>query len=606
MIRHPEDHWGESGDSSYKSDVTRVLWETIKSITEKDLVQESRQEIEKIINKIIDGSETMQSFIDHKQLTQIKKDLETVFKGNDENDAYFLNEEVIYKIICSISDPCKNSVYLRDLFDQKPDAYKEIITTLRAVAFTEYFLNGVVVTVIRVGELDYAYNIFESLNTSGMPLTVLDTFYAKVTYEMDHDEKTKQEIKNEIDEKIKIIRGEFAWDVHDLVSIFALSYYAQRVSSAIVEQRRFLNSNYDNSDNKLDFISRLYNAFLIFRDLRFKYTQEGAATKTVHDYGELESKLEPIDKLCIDLLCGSMPTAFAVLVPFYARLHEDPKSDECLSDFTEGLRMLASFLTLVRLHHNYRAENLLRKIYTVMKEIKGSGKEITPDLQAVRKSLENIMINEGIYDNQGPTYKEYWAGAVAENNNLYSSSGIKPLTRFMLLILRGGAVCQMDSYLLSLSNKKLEIPMTFFDYTIEHVAPQSGKGDWDQNIYKQGRLNRLGNLMTLPSGINMSIKDHDFIKKYSYARSNYCEDEEQFKKLLEDCGGTMTDVHHRLRDKPVEQSFDVLIMVHKKRGDNGWYQSLIDERGLNMAELAYDILLALFNNNLEGPLTSQT
>lgn len=268
--------------------------------------------------------------------------------------------------------------------------------------------------------------------------------------------------------------------------------------------------------------------------------------------------------------------------------------------------MLASFLTLVRLHHNYRADKLVTMIHTVMKEIKGSWKESTPDLQAVRKSLENIMINEGIYDNQDPTKREYWARAVAENNNLYSSTGIKPLTRFMLLNLRGRAVCQMDSYLLMPSNKKLEIPKTFFDYTIEHVAPQSGKGDWDQNIYEQARLNRLGNLMTLPSNMNNWIRDHDFIKKSSFARSNYCEDDEQFNKLLRECKGIMTNVHHRLRDKPVEQSFDVLIMVHEKRGDNGWDKDLIDERGLNMAELAYDILLALFNNNLEGPLTAQT
>lgn len=606
LIRIPTDFWGRKQETArYKSDVANFYYDVISAIDNFD-GDEGRTQIRQTLENIIEKSSPNIQPALNKINTCLNNIIEVKSKDYEESNDndYKIDDVVVSNIICSFSNKCKRSEYFKKLVQNKPDEFNEIITSLRAIALARYFLTGIVVTIIKSNNPVYAYNIFDALNTSGQPLTVMDIFYASVQNDLDNNSSIEK--KDEIINLLNDIRDTYSKykiedKVKDLVKFFALAYFSEKLGTKPVEQRRFLHKQYEQTENKYIFISNLHNSFKIYRDFAFNYKKNNTANSTIPIEALQKNKLdklEIIDRLCLDLLCGSNPLAFAPLVLFYARYLEAKENTEYLNHFSECLRMAAAFSTLYRLF--YKGTNRLDDVYRALMDEKFYSKK---EKKSMRENIEPNEIREylkEILEKRGLTDRDNWSTKVSKND-LFNE--LNQFTRFVLLILRDSTVLQDQSFLLSHGVRGFSVKNSdYYDYTIEHVAPQSPNKDdgWDNNIYKMTEngvfpVHFLGNFITLPNNLNNDLKNGSFGSKVAKAKCNYCNSVEEFDELLKNTPINAISNNQLKRDK--EQSYDVLIMVDDIN-KHVWDLELIEKRSLNMAEMAHDCLIKLFNNNI--------
>tara|TARA_R110002072_G_scaffold301164_3_gene480301 strand:+ start:82135 stop:83109 length:975 start_codon:yes stop_codon:yes gene_type:complete len=140
---------------------------------------------------------------------------------------------------------------------------------VRLVIFANYFLENVILTVVTTRAEKYAFDIFDSLNTTGEPLTAIETFKPKVIrfengqqgkYKGSESESHFAVVEKYIDQFSK--NSDKQEESRDLILPFALLTTGDRCSRHLVNQRRYLRAEYDsipveNKVNKRKFIKNL-------------------------------------------------------------------------------------------------------------------------------------------------------------------------------------------------------------------------------------------------------------------------------------------------------------------------------------------------------------
>lgn len=604
IIRLETDFWSDDEHKKkYSSDIAKPCYEAILEINK---LSESNlsTDFNKIIKSIIENSANHVK----PSLKRINEILDKYIKG--ENELYNVDSKVIESIMLGMN-----------ITTSKP------IEICRAIALAKFFLTGIILTVIRT-DTRYAYTIFDALNTSGQPLTVIDTFFAKVKTELSsvNDDNVKKEINNYINE-IRNTYNEYQAqeDVKRLITTFALTYYSEKLLFKPRMQRNFLNNKYNIADglnNKHQFILNLHNTFLIYRDFFFKYNANEKIYASIDEY---KFAFFAIDKLSIELLVHGNPIAFSTLVKFYAKLavFDDDKSkasnvqdkNKALNEFCECLRAVAAFSCLYRLY--YKKTNQIDNHFRILmsdvfynKDACSMRQDCSPS--KVREKLKEILDNHQLLD------KEYWIKQV-KNNNLYKDA--KHFTRFILLILRNSSAILPDNLIEEDANYPflghahdgknffaVDENLKFSNYTIEHVAPQN-RENWKEKKYnliynnsqtnlpfrddEDSPLNSLGNMIIIPQNLNNDLKNKSFEDKISAIKSNYCGTKEEYDRLAQD--GEVSEVHFNI---PRELSYEQLLWVYKHKQQYNWDYDFVTKRSENMARLAHECLTCLFNNDI--------
>lgn len=630
MIRMGEegqgDYWSIGKDARYISDVGKFYYSVINTIQsfEDDKITDLDASIKNIIKE---SSKNIQS-----PLNKICELLNDILESKKK--VYDLDDSLLWNIIY-----IKSERFRLRCAQQSGIRYKGIEKLLKAVAFSYYFLEGIYLTTITTKSI-YAFNIFDALNTSGQPLTVLDIFYAGVLNEINSNEYFKDESKGQkIKNYLKKIReGIIEFDkekkVSDLITFYALAYYSEKIGKNSAIQRKFLDrykTGGDNiEENTYKFTLNLYNTYRIYEDFHFKYEiykdkKLKSVNNTIIDY-KIDIK-ESIDKLCIELLCAANPIAFAPLVSFYAKTISSKENEENhLKDFIEAVRIIAAFSTLYRLYFGstHGIDDVYRKLmkgtFFDDKE-KVNKNDIKPSI--IREQLYKVLRSPESFDFKSDNNKkeqnpegfldnrEKWSSQVS-TKNVYKE--LSAFTRFTLLILRDNTVLTEDNgYLLKQSRRPITVDLTdFWDYTIEHVAPQTNPKDendkslWSDEIYESidgeetKPVDLLGNLITLPSKLNNNLSNNTFEIKVLKARYNYeCDTEEQAKEFLKQ-HPEIKDISIGPQDRKKEQSYEILIKVYEGN-DKIWDVNVIHMRSKNMAYRAHDCLMKLFDPAYEYP-----
>jgi hypothetical protein len=180
MIRSFDDQWSRSKASAqYRSPIAYLTWKYAESIDPAKPVEFKPTKRE----GTIEGEEALVSrFL---QVTRTLKALNAdgTFKGT-------FNDE--YDDLPSIKRIAGNGSFQRALLNhdfpddvrdllQSNNAADEFKVVLQLLLVACYALTRVALTVVRGKNEDYAFTVFESLNTTGEPLTAYETFKPSVT-----------------------------------------------------------------------------------------------------------------------------------------------------------------------------------------------------------------------------------------------------------------------------------------------------------------------------------------------------------------------------------------------------------------------------------------
>ncbi|VAW65883.1 hypothetical protein MNBD_GAMMA11-3455 [hydrothermal vent metagenome] len=474
-------------------------------------------------------------------------------------------------------------------------AEKCILESLNVIVFSKYLLNRVCVTYVTVTDEAYAFDMFEALNTTGEPLTSIETFKPKVieneglgNYEASESKRYFDLIDKYLDSISDATKKHK--ETNKIMLSFALAETGDKISKHISDQRRYLLNSYRDEEDKVKkgFVK---NLSLV---TKFYYEEwDRSLPKELTDNSSETNEL----LLCIDVLRKSgHEITVPLLSRYYSSYIDSDRKDEDKAEFTRAIKVVVAFFVLWRAAHKNTAgidavyRDLLRhgdKDLGIEPFSRSSTEKLI--VKPLSLYLRNKLINKLTATDEN--IKEKWILS-AFKNPVYDIS--LPLTRLMMLAaFNDTCPIDNDTGMIEKSTKGHNTMLSwhkwkvFFEdepsnkYTIEHIAPQTLTDCWDQSLYEnQELIGSLGNLTILPSSANSSASNKSWDDKKKYY-SVLCKDSlRQKEKLLEGMGDNQQQIL-------LNSQYLGYLQPISNVGD--WNAEFISKRSKNLLSYVWDV-----------------
>lgn len=407
---------------------------------------------------------------------------------------------------------------------------------MRLVMFAAYTLNRIALTVVQGKDEDYAFTIFESLNTTGEPLTAFETFHPRVVmaeriqdYQNSdaHAHMTAvQSYLNRFDVGDKLQNA-----TRDLLVTFALAETGKKLSKRLSDQRIYMKDTFDRHKDDDD------DRAAYLRHLSDTATFVGAAWEPISGPRQLvgldATAMTDTIKLCLAFLKDLNHTiAIAPLVRFYSeatQAAEGADQAKRVAEFEAAVKAVTAFTVFWRTTRRGTG-NIDSQYRAVMagESLTGMGPlarrwanphvtepEPVVDVNALKAELVMRLTHE---DHGGvPNLVSFFANA--SSLPLYTIS--RPLTRFLLLAAYHDTTEDPANPGIIKSGKLGVAPCFTSDgwldeghYTIEHIAPKQETSGWGAGFYSdKDVVHRLGNLVLAPRDANSSLSSRPWQEK---------------------------------------------------------------------------------------------
>lgn len=410
---------------------------------------------------------------------------------------------------------------------------------MRLVMFAAYVLNRIALTVVQGKDEDYAFTIFESLNTTGEPLTAFETFLPRVVMA----EKIKDYQDSEAYGHMKAVQAyvdrfgvgeKLQGATRELLVTFALAETGKKLSKRLPDQRVYMRDTFDrhkdSDDDRGAYLGHLSDTATFVGT-----TWEPPKDASRQLAGLPTSAMTDTVKLCLSFLNSLNHTiAIAPLVRFYAaavHAEEGEARDNRIAEFESAIKAITAFTVFWRatrrgtgnIDSQYRAvmagDTLTGIGPLARKWDKPNASKPAPlvDAEALKKELAERLSNTDTKFGGIPNLASFVAAASALP--LYSIS--KPLTRFLLLAAYHDTIEDTANPGLIVPGKAGVASCFTSDgwldethLTIEHIAPQQSTSGWAPGFYSEKEtVHRIGNLVLAPGAANASLSSRPWGEK---------------------------------------------------------------------------------------------
>ena len=479
------------------------------------------------------------------------------------------------------------------------------VATYQLLLLTYYLLCRCGINRLQPTHEEWGFDMFQALNATGTPLTVMETFLPKVmqaesTAGNSWDDTPSSESMDEIQELFDVTTTNEQKNkrTNELVGTFALCYEGKKLGNKFSEQRMWITQVFDKQlptiNRKREFISKFawtakffYYAWYM-EYISVPYHIDGLDT---HRDGEFTSHLIRY------LRDANSKLSAPILARFYSQAIEEQTSIE---EFIECAKACAAFFTLWRsAKSNSGLDNVYRKYF------KGSEMPVNVDEHnwknclkpASSKSLKQYFLE--VLKDQKIAEQKDWIAA-SERFLLYTE--LRTVCRFILFIAGHDRVA--DSANPGLTDEGINGSCTLLklgrwldkDYkSLEHVAPQNPPvgHKWDPDIYDNNLIHQIGNLILLPLELNKFVDNKDWEVKYLH----YCHAGERNKEKLIKLSDTARKKGIVLSKKATNRlsriNYNCAIEPILSVGEAGpWNANLIRNRTQQIKEIAWKTLFS--------------
>ena len=484
---------------------------------------------------------------------------------------------------------------------QNPDAH----AYFRALMLASYFNSCVAVTTVVTSDESAAFDIFDALNTTGEPLTAIETLKPQVIrseneskshrYVGSDSEFAFQEIQEIMDKdypETKQRQGE----TKDLIVTFALYLKGEKVSKELSDQRRKLRQYFQEASVSEDGSSKFMKSLAGVTRYRSDYWVS-ANTQRINSY-HADSAQADLVKLLSHFI-SAMRTSLAI--PILSRYWIIGRENNDFTSYIEVLRAVSAFLALRR-----AATGGTAGIDTCFRDMMDSGESskkfgLCAGSKHQRELLDLTEFKRALISKLDSTAKfgskEEWVNHVIDIP-IYTQA--RPLSRFLLfsathytavdiknnkLLTREG-IAQSDDRVF-LTNEKWESKQYV---TVEHVAPKADKAKgWDEKIYANARLKHtLGNLVLLPTEENARISNAPWSNKKTFFYTFTAREQQERESTLEKAESDGMKFNKKTKEMILDG--DRLSMLDGINNVQDWDAEFIELRGRRLASLAWDQL----------------
>lgn len=478
-------------------------------------------------------------------------------------------------------------------------AYKEL---LRLVLFANFVLTRVAVTTVTAKNEDYAFDMFESLNTTGEPLTAFETFKPRVIHfeGLEKYEKTKS---YEYMQAAEAYLESFAKtdDKQDatsrLIVAFASAERGEKLSKRLSDQRRFFKECFDKfgDDAKRAFIRHLSHTALFVQ-----HSWPDALSKKPSIQSAEDAATDEV-MLCLDAMRAIKHSIIlGPLVRFYSEIRKADAKDRksAVDEFVEATRAVAAFSTLWRasrrgtgnidMHYrNLMAQGCAAVGMPPLCRVSSNGVDhLPPRADLLKAALRHVLKVEGKVGT-----KDEWVKVAAR---LPAYQNQRDITRFLLLAAAHDSAVDKTEPGLTVAGKVDLLPMLNFkrwheaaSQTVEHIAPSAQSDGWEDQLYEDAEtIHRLGNLTLLPRSENASLSNGSWDRKRLIYKILSAETADELDPLLKNAGAQGITIGMGTTELLAESRYLPMTKAISSV-DGAWTLDLVEKRSTRIAELAW-------------------
>jgi hypothetical protein len=471
---------------------------------------------------------------------------------------------------------------------------------VRIAVVAQFLLSQVIVVDVRAPDEETAFSLFEPLNTTGQPLTPIETLRPLAvtaegglgSYGGSASEGSFQRVAAYVPDELGAT--ERTKRVSALLTSFALGQDGTKLTHNMLEQRRYLRSAYDAMPDlatKQGFVGGIADTAVFLRDV-----WEDGESPVITSGSEA-------DRLSLKLLRES---GHIIVVPLLVRYYERANklgTQISRKDFQAVVRAVAAFWTIWR-----SSRSTTSGIDDVHRSLIKSGLSATglpplarattplgslPSVRDVRAALRSLLNTKlGVADAAS------WS-ALVNSQQLYDTARI--LARYILVCAHDDAI--VDSTAKGhLKRGATDVwPTRRLDvwrdhYSVEHIAPQRRRStdtSYAMALYDEGDINRLGNLTLLPPDLNNFVANRPWpFKRDVFKMVSKASPAARVKALK---SGNLYQLGAKSKTLLESTSFVPFCKFVAQYPEQTIDHLYIAERGRRLAELAWERLWADIN-----------
>ena len=475
---------------------------------------------------------------------------------------------------------------------------------IRLLLFASYLIRSVVLTVVEAPSEDIAFDVFDALNTTGEPLTALETLKPHIIrFERQHgdgypgsDSETWWRVLEENVLEPYDAPDQRQRETKELITGFALYYVGETVGSDLKDQRNTLRSYFTRAEQQdLDVARNIIRELGRMGQYRRQFWDKGAIDSLVG----LQSQSEEYEtlKLCLRFIADSNTST---VIPILARYWIEFDEMDTEQHYLRAVKAVTAFLVLRRAITGGTAgiDSDFRKIMSAVTGPDGNSLCLGPSMTNQILSIDELksrlrtLLGSRRF---AVTNKNGWLNRAREIP--LGDEGSRAVCRFLLFAAAHNARIDVDQPgLLKAEGVISSDEIRFLNHgtwirqryaTLEHVAPAAMSGGWYPNIYARlATRHTLGTLVLLPEHENQSIGNAPWGKKRLFYRALVAKTDPERESAIQ--LAQQQGLRFGNRTLRLIRNQEQLHMLDPIAEVEDWTLELIEARTENVLSLAWD------------------
>lgn len=475
----------------------------------------------------------------------------------------------------------------QDYTSKKTDSYilSELVQTL---AVCHYLLERCCFTIIQPTDDDWAFDMFQSLNATGTPLTAIETFKPTIVNTADNEgEQFKDSISDIAFKAVEEFLSEANTAqqknkrTNDFLTSFFVALDGRTISTHFSYQRKALHNSYNSFSDfqgKEEFIVRMGNYA--------KFYQEWLKYNGDEKFPLLESNAdsELASMLILFLKASNHKMAITVLGTMYNEvLKNTPNAKD---NFVKVVKAIGAFYFLWRAaFSNAGLDSTYREFFKKL-----STNKTVCSLNEVREHIKDTLVKKQI------STKDEWIEQ-SKHHLKYGETG-NDIVRLALLIAAHDTISDPEHPGLIKPGRGGSSPylsrvqwVSQHLKTIEHVAPQTQTDFWPADLYDNQTkpYNLVGNLTLLPQDLNSSVGNKGFSTKLMYYRSVAETDADKLASIKQQAASSNIDLNDSAVNLLVSSQYNQhLSSLASLPESHTWDKDFVEQRSERILSIVWD------------------
>lgn len=495
---------------------------------------------------------------------------------------------------------------------------KYLCSLVQLFAFSSYLLERCCFTVIKPVSQVRAFDMFQSLNATGTPLTAIETFKPLV---FNIGDSETQGFKNSNFDKsftkIEDLMGKLQsassknTRTNEYLTLFSLTYEGKSLSKQFSLQRKWLIEKFERDcssqeskepsiEEQKSFIQQMGDVAEYCKKVIYSST---FLKSSLPDFGLLDDSQRKLASFCLSYLQdANHKMAHTILSRFYVLAincettgenGEEDKQNQINSqkEFTIACKVVAAFFTLWRSAlPNAGLDNIYRDLLQNKMSWKKGNSQITTE--GLKKHLKEVLRNQEIGT------KDEWKSKASQ---YLRYDNVQKVCKFVLFIISNDTIADPDQCGLM----KIAKSSTSLEYleplkwnsddlkSIEHIAPRKpdleSDAHWDEDLYENDNYEQIGNLTLLPTPINSSAGNKNWLVKWIYYKHLAEKDPDNLanlKKEAEDNGVNLSkDTINLLKNASYQDHIQPIVKLGK---EGEWNKPFVKQRTERICDILWE------------------